>query len=758
MQYNDSLVDLELVPEIKPAEALNAESLSLQFTRIGFKARQEAESLSPIKEKKFKHHLHSHNPFKSLFEQMHEDTSNTSKHPEESTASLHHSAHHQQFEQVHNILDDSPYDDKEKRQILNFVEELLYRNETGLVKSSVTAILAKLVFLISARQPFSLTATNGIDKAFRASMKQLHATFKQSNPTPLNYQTELPFLIADCLVLKDGTINSRLIPFLIKELIPNTLSLQNYPLALKSGLQLIHQSTRIRERLEKIRIPPVERAGYAVVRNSLNLSHEAPLGDREAKIAVLSAFLTHLRQGVSGCCFASFIAIEQQAMHPDQVLEDLISLIEQDGLIRNVEDSQQHFPYLLPKRENDPLKHPLLKAWENAIAGMSEAKKGGMLKSALIKTVTYAYSKRAEKIKILPPGWQDGVREKIEQFIVERTQYLYDPDFISTGEIRQPGAFLLFETKNQTARRIDQAEVFQQFVKETILEALPPEARQFFEDYLNLKDTLKTLLKKYHTSNSVYLTNSSDLSVLPYMPWKTIIGNDPKMVYQVYSEAPTLLKTVEMKPSNAHELLSTLHNYFIHTPESFLDPLSPIRIQGLHTFSLLPHHDSLLPYFKKWVPLEDPQKYANLPILKSLEKKIYDWILSTLQSKESKVAFLDSVKNLDKAQNISDFRNQMLAIIKDFQYSETHYSSTKSKLDLLIFQSLPKKIQNELQHKIITIADSNWQEGTQDIHYGIGINPASGEFELLAVLDNGKLYKFLNQNTYFKNRTWELAV
>lgn len=761
MEHNEPLIELDLdanlTQEMQTANPICSKSLSFMLPQIGRRGQEAAQSLTLIKERKVKRHILSHQAIDSLFERFLSKESHEAKHPEESQASIIHSIHHKQFVQIQNILEMSLYSKSEKRKIIDFVEELLYRNETGHSTLGVTETLAKLIFLLSEPKSFSLAVEHGIHSAFNTALKRMHKRLKKVAPTPLAYQMVLPIILADALILKDGTLNTGLIPFLIKEFV--TASTHNFGMTLKSGLQLLHQSLKIQEKIEAVHPPSTfGTASEFIIRAALQLNTSLPITDREAKIAILSAFLTHLRQGLGGSCFACFIAIEQQAMHPNQVLDDLCSLVENDGLIRTVDGKKQQFPYLLPTIRDGDTQHPLLKAWENSIAGMSEAKKGSLLKSALIHTVNYVFVKRAEKVKILSSAWHEGIPEKIEKLLEERVQYLYDSDYVNPGGSVQPGAFILFETKNQVVRKLDNSQAFQQFVKETILEVLPPDMHIFFEEYLNNPKTLKTLLKKYHPSNYNYLAERGSMEILPYCPWKTQIGNDPKMVYQIYHEVPAPFKTVEMKPDHAEELLQDIHGLLENKPDRFAAPMVPIRIQGVHTFSLLPQHPSLKPYYYEWKPLGNARYYSEMPLLKSLVKKVNSWILDKFLKPDERASFLAQQQELPKANTLGQYRNQTLNLLRDFVHSEYSYSSTKTKLDYVIFQSLPKKLRKEIESNIVIFADSNWQEGIHDIHYGIGCNPASGQIELLALLDNGTIHKFLNQNSYFKTHTWELAI
>jgi hypothetical protein len=104
------------------------------------------------------------------------------------------------------------------------------------------------------------------------------------------------------------------------------------------------------------------------IRLSCGLAPQAPVGDYETRLAVLSALLTPLRQSV-GSCFATAACILVQREEPAMLLDDLRSLIELGKLERMVEGQSSTVPLAIrwagglvrrpiPERVSAPWKDP----------------------------------------------------------------------------------------------------------------------------------------------------------------------------------------------------------------------------------------------------------------------------------------------------------------------------------------------------------------------------------------------------------------
>jgi hypothetical protein len=186
--------------------------------------------------------------------------------------------------------------------------------------------------------------------------------------------------------------------------------------------------------------------------------------------------------------------------------------------------------------------------------------------------------------------------------------------------------------------------------------------------------------------------------------------------------------------------------------------LTPMRIPGMHAFSLMLNHPSLLPFYEHFVPFPDAMEFAELPLLKNLRRKVSEKVVEEFVQKDQRDEAISKFKKTFSGTTLHEFRNQLLSHIKDYLAPDLPLNSVQLKLDKWIYEALPEKKRVEIEQSIVHIADSNWQDDIHDIHYGIGVNPASGQIELMNVLDDGRIYKFLNQNSYLQLHTWQIAM
>lgn len=712
----------------------------------------------------------------SITYQLLEKSLSEAPHAPETLFSQEHGLHQKQFELLDRLLHRKNVPPDCAKLALHYAEDLLFKGETARLKGKeekiqdMTCTLGKLLFYID-RSPLidpKHLRKDYLDKFFKDSLKKITDRLDalQKNATgELAKQTALPTELARLLLLSDGAFNPGIIPLLMETFIPESPFLQNYALSLKSGLQLLQQSTSIRELFESIHLT-TNASGTSIVNLALNRDKEAPISLQEQKIVILSAFLTHLRQGKSGNCFASFIAIEQQTMHPEQALKDLIQLVIDGGLTREVQGRIKLFPYLLHFGEelDSPFTfHPLLRVWENSIAGMSEAKSGGLLNTALLKSLCYLFEKRCKRLHIstIDPNYT----EKLEHALEKRFLYLYDPTN-QTGETKcYSGAFILHEKTENGLRQILSSGEFFDAAYRFIIDVFGPELAREEQSPKCQCVLLRKLLKYYHPSNADLQCDAASIHVIKYTPWKTAIGNNPKMAFKIYNEGGKSLETFEFKPHHAEDLMKEIHHLLKAMPKKTKQELThsspqltPMRIPGMHAFSMLMNHPSILPYYDHYIPLTDATAYAKLPLLKSLKRKIIDKSIHDFISKEKQEETAAKLKKGAIGPTLQEFRDQLLGILKDSLSAETSLNGVQLKIDQWIYEALPLKKRLEIDRSVVHIADSNWQDDIHDIHYGIGINPASGQIELMNVLDDGRVYKYLNQNSYLQFHTWQVAM
>ncbi len=105
-------------------------------------------------------------------------------------------------------------------------------------------------------------------------------------------------------------------------------------------LRFLEKSEEAKLFLRRLTLPLASPFVENMVRHSLLLPPHIKLEDRHAKMAVVSALLTPLRQSV-GSCFATAPAIVLQQEAPERLLEDLYDLVT-TGRLKRVIDGQEY--------------------------------------------------------------------------------------------------------------------------------------------------------------------------------------------------------------------------------------------------------------------------------------------------------------------------------------------------------------------------------------------------------------------------------
>lgn len=616
------------------------------------------------------------------------------------------------------------------------------------------------------------------------------------------------------------------------------------------------------EEIDKIDLPQKENAhGRHIIENSLLLSPLTPLTNKHAKVAALSALLYHLRQGNSGSCFATYLAIEQQIMNPIDVIRDFKGLISDGGLTREIDGKKILFPYLesygleemdqtiilnengeilsyekmkcenkmsllespaildifhyfgkeatkknlsdclhksYPKMKAIPFTlqtliefigknasneritkaclrfsshslHPLLKCWENAIAGMSEGKKEGVLNVALLDAIKKLFTPLFSK--------KDKALDHLIKKVKAEIHYLYDPTIKKTGESER-GAFLLYTGKRKDRSdwvKINNAKEFKVWIEKiTLMELSNPleshELREKIENIISSNDFLHKFLKIYSVDNNIDALKTKQLDYVSFVPWKARMGNDPKMVYKIYFELNELSKFESFYPRNGEDLfkiiskkISSLSMNEKNEYQKRNITLSPLRLPGSHTFSLLLSHHTMKmiynPKFKVdlWISenIKKPiKKNIDDPLSENEKKSIEQEILKTIVPTGYGFKFRESFQKLDTKLSNMEFRKEVVSILVKYP----HYfneEEIKKRVDEIILKSWSPLKLNEWKKTVVHIADANWQEGVQDVHLALAVNPGSGELELMSILEDGSPLEIYDQKELFNDTPWE---
>ncbi len=189
-----------------------------------------------------------------------------------------------------------------------------------------------------ANKPFSLVKhaiweiTKPLAKAFQEIESSCKHQAAEGGMAPV-----LPLALAYALITPGGSINANFIGDIKKTHFyfshTRYILLRDYVVRVLDALEFDHYFS---ERLMTLQAPAEQSLAALLVEKMLGLPKGSPINAKHARIAVLSALLTPLRQFSAGCCFGSSVAI-QTASHKDglkQLLEDYMSIIGQGKLIR----------------------------------------------------------------------------------------------------------------------------------------------------------------------------------------------------------------------------------------------------------------------------------------------------------------------------------------------------------------------------------------------------------------------------------------
>ncbi len=167
----------------------------------------------------------------------------------------------------------------------------------------------------------------------------------------------IPVEVATALISSLGWVNTGLISSMERVFATSESKIDEkpYEASLSRGLHLILESPSIRTSIAKISAPkrPHQRGGV-IVRTTLGLPSSADLTAVDARRAVVSALLAHLRQDQhSGVCFASRLAIALLRNHVGQSIEDFNELIQTGSLSRTFDGVTVDLPFLMAAPEHE---------------------------------------------------------------------------------------------------------------------------------------------------------------------------------------------------------------------------------------------------------------------------------------------------------------------------------------------------------------------------------------------------------------------
>ncbi len=426
--------------------------------------------------------------------------------------------------------------------------------------------------------------------------------------------------------------------------------------------------------------------------------------------------------------------------------------------------------------------HPLLRVWENALAGMAEATETSMVKTGMIESVLSIFREFARRSS--PKlTWEGCLFEKdIHQRLLQQSHPQYDPG-IDDGQNHNSvkGAFVLYSQSNLRnslfRMRVDSSESFQNFLKVIVdsskykipkSERTLPANKQYIRFLKKLSAYIETdhfvirNLSYYHPENLELIKQQNNYNQLRYTPWITRSGNNPKVLLQVYYEKEALPNSSTFLPNDAMELLRIIiakcqEPGFENRPHF----TQPLRRPGVHAFSWLSGMVCipLKVEAESWIEkniLIPGFEVANASISEEQKSSFLEFV-HTYVSNAIVATFIENeIRAFDETTTLSQCRNAIIntLTIYDQKNKEGLDQFTKD-LDIKIYQTLPPNLKSKLEKSAFHAFDSNISQGINDIDYCFVINPGSGQLTLWESLDNKTLIKPLDSKIWFNKQVWE---
>jgi len=435
---------------------------------------------------------------------------------------------------------------------------------------------------------------------------------------------------------------------------------------------------------------------------------------------------------------------------------------------------------------------PLLRVWENILAGMAEGSNESNLKR---ETAVESGKLLVEHIKsknLMTAEMEQQIISVYLDTLFEKIRFLYDPDYenngLSADEHSSAGAFVLYEaTSGQDPTDWNRLENPYQF-QELLCEILDITFRKLVEqnqgqEVVNLEQMIR-ILKEHVVSNRFILdivkvfnrithdddVNLMKLELIEKSPWVAKVGNDPRYVDQVYFNGRRIGETQTVLPYNAEHLLRQiiekgrekrreLQEIFTNYPHKRV----PI-FTSTHAFSLLLGEpklqeawmmDAYIPELIESNLIIPGRKIAHDPINSLARKNAIKYCREQFIDETNRSKFDQKIGRLPKKMWMTHFRSELMQIVMDLEDMERgkHEKFTR-RLDTLLFKELMKKTRAALISQMIPFADTNWNYGKHDGLFAFIYNPFADRLEIALLAEDQEVI-MLDQNQWMTMTQWE---
>lgn len=443
---------------------------------------------------------------------------------------------------------------------------------------------------------------------------------------------------------------------------------------------------------------------------------------------------------------------------------------------------------------------PLLKVWENAIANMAEAEEGSMIKTAILESTLDALQFKLGSLNIPPSLLLQRFFLSIQKSLYEKIQLRYDPTLVKFAcniEAKTlEGGFILY---NQ-AQKIDNEKLFRLFVINVLLEVHDKMCQnanlrsieiqqlnqtiEILTSYIDSQEFMNYLLIRYHPANRFVLSQCAQnypsiYSQLQFAPWITRTGNDSKALLRIYLESEKPITAEKFVVSSAQDALKNIIEMCKNMPDDekklfFNNPnkLRPFCVVGKHRLPFMAGHPSLVSAWQQeystqqWIEhfvIEPGRKIAESIIDKETQKNLIQHLEEIFLKNMSQTKFetaINLIKRIPDGLTIKQYRNEVLKIYQctSLLPLENLVNKFVCELDTALCQSLETNLKQVLEDSAVHFADTNWCDGSQDLHFCFAVNPGNGELELWEARANGSHLVALDQNYWLFNQKWEFLI
>lgn len=430
---------------------------------------------------------------------------------------------------------------------------------------------------------------------------------------------------------------------------------------------------------------------------------------------------------------------------------------------------------------------PLLKAWENTIASMTESTEGGMIKSAAIKAVLDGLEYVLSSKKIPPSPPLQHLFLQIQKHLQETVEIRYEACLFSPDislESSGNGRFVLHASN----KKVSSKETFRSFVQEIIKKgfstcrepktSLLPILEALIESTQSESWLCYTLIR-YHKDSRNQIEKAvlnDNYHKLRFIPWATQCGHNSRALLARYFELSAPLPTQIFQPKNSYQALSYLIGFyqkqnFPKKTELLSSPHTkePFWIVGKHRFSLMPGHPKFsaawnTPYAgEDWIRknlLLPGQKVACSEMSHSVRTLIEETMFAKKEfniPKTERLALLQAIKKISSPSDYRTYRQEYMQLLARSQrWSQEELDILAQTLDQLLFQTLDPYRKSLLIQNSVTFADTNWSLNKNDLHFAFIVNPGTGEIEMWQTDSKNLFFTPLNQNEWVIGQSWEI--